>query len=269
MRLDGKVALVTGGGRGIGAAIAKRFIEDGAKVVISDVRKDLLDGLALSLGDANLSTCAGDVTKFDDAKNMVDATVDFGGRIDILVNNAGIDNVGNALDVDIYLWKRILDVNLTGPFLCIRAALPHMIRQGGGSIISMASLAGVRCMRGMPAYCASKAGLIQLARQIALEYGPKGIRSNVVAPGATKTEMLASSMGADTIAGASPTFKLMSESVPLRRAAMPDEIASTCSFLAGDESSFMTGAVLMVDGGAAIVDVADASLARAGGGWSA
>jgi NAD(P)-dependent dehydrogenase (short-subunit alcohol dehydrogenase family) len=267
MRLDGKTALITGGGRGIGSAIAKRFIQDGAKVVISDIRKDLLDVMSASLKSGNLATCAGDVTQFEDVKNMVAETVRFAGKIDVLVNNAGIDTPANVLDMDISLWKQILDVNLTGPFLCIKAALPHMIRQSGGSIINIASLAGVRCMRGMPAYCSSKGGLIQLARQIALEYGPQKIRSNVVAPGATKTEMLANSVGANSAPAARDMFDIMAESVPLRRAATVEEIAGVCSFLAGDDSSFMTGAVLMVDGGAAIVDVADASLARAGAGW--
>jgi NAD(P)-dependent dehydrogenase (short-subunit alcohol dehydrogenase family) len=266
MRLDGKTALVTGGGRGIGAAIAKRFLEDGAKVVISDIQNGLLDDHAKQLKSASLATIVGDVTKYDDVKKMIDATVKFGGRIDILVNNAGIDDKGNILDIDINLWKKILDVNLTGPFLCMKAAIPQMIKQGRGSIINIASLAGVRCLDGMPAYCASKGGLIQLALQAALEYGPKGIRSNVVAPGATKTDMLANSMGASSIGG-KDIFELLTESVPLRRAATPGEIASACSFLASDDASFITGAVLMVDGGAAIVDVSGASVARAGVGW--
>jgi meso-butanediol dehydrogenase / (S,S)-butanediol dehydrogenase / diacetyl reductase len=267
MKLEGKVALITGGARGIGAAIARRFIEDGAKVVVADIREYLLMDCARNIISGNLATCAGDVTKFDDVKKMVDETILFGQRIDILVNNAGIDDFGSVLDVDIDTWKKILDINLTGPFLCMRAAIPHMLRQGGGSIISVASLAGVRCMRCMPAYCASKGGLIQLALQVAMEYGPQKIRSNVVAPGATRTEMLAKSLGADSVTGADDTFKLMAESVPLRRAAAPEEIAGACSFLACEDSSFMTGAVLMVDGGAAIVDVADASLARSGSGW--
>ncbi len=266
MKLEGKVALVTGGGRGIGAAIAKRFLDDGAKVVVSDIRKDLLDDMAQSLRTGNIATCTGDVTKFDDVKKMVDETVGFGGKIDILVNNAGIDNNGNILDIDINLWRKMLDVNLTGPFLCMKAAIPSMIKQGCGSIISIASLAGVRCLAGMPAYCASKGGLIQLALQAALEYGPNGVRSNIVAPGATKTEMLANSMGTGSVGG-KDIFELLTESVPLRRAATPDEIAGACSFLAGDDASYITGAVLMVDGGAAIVDVSGASVARAGVGW--
>lgn len=267
MRLDGKVALITGGGRGIGAAIAKRFVDDGAKIVISDIRKDLLENTAKSLKAGTVVTCEGDVTKFEDAKKMVDTTVEFGGKIDVLVNNAGIDPGGSILDIDIELWKRILDVNLNGPFMCMRAAIPYMIKQGGGSIVNIASLAGVRCLPSMPAYCASKGGLIQLALQAALEYGPKGIRSNVVAPGGTKTEMLSEALSSLSKALNKNAFEVIAESVPLRRLAMPDEIAGACSFLASDDSAFISGAVLLVDGGAAIVDVSGASLTRAGVGW--
>lgn len=267
MKLEGKVALITGGARGIGAAIAKRFVDDGAKVVISDILKDSLEGVAKSLKAGMVATCVADVTKFDDAKKMVDETVKFGGKIDVLVNNAGIDPGGTIVDIDIDLWKKIVDVNLNGPFLCMRAAIPQMIKQGGGSIISIASLAGVRCLPSMPAYCASKGGLIQLALQAALEYGPKGIRSNIVAPGATKTEMLTEALSSLSKAIKKDAFEVLAESVPLRRAATPNEITGACSFLASDDSSFVTGAVLMVDGGAAIVDVSGASVARAGVGW--
>ncbi len=267
MRLDGKVALITGGGRGIGAAIAKRFVDDGAKIVISDIRKDLLDNVVKSLKKGAVAACAGDVTKFDDVKNMVEQTVKFGGKIDILVNNAGIDPGGSIVDIEIDLWKKILDVNLNGPFLCMKAAIPYMIKQGGGSIVSIASLAGVRCLPSMPAYCASKGGLIQLALQAALEYGPKGIRSNVVAPGATKTEMLTEAMAGLSKAIKKDAFEVLTESVPLRHAATPEQITGACSFLASDDAAFISGAVLMVDGGAAIVDVSGASVARAGVGW--
>ena len=220
MRLDGKVALITGGARGIGAEIAKRFVADGAKIVISDIRKDLLDGVAHGLKSGMVATCAGDVTKWDDVQKMVAETVKFGGKIDVLVNNAGIDPGGSIVDIDIDLWKKILDVNLNGPFLCMRAAIPSMIKQGGGSIVNIASLAGVRCMPSMPAYCASKGGLIQLALQCALEYGPKGIRSNVVCPGATRTEMLINAMEGLSKAIKRDAFEVLAESVPLRRAAI-------------------------------------------------
>ena len=192
--MTGRVALITGGARGIGAEIAKRFVEDGAKIVISDVRKDLLEGVAQGLKSGMVATCVGDVTNWNDVKKMVAETVKFGGKIDVLVNNAGIDPGGSIVDIDIELWKKILDVNLNGPFLCMRAAIPSMIKQGGGSIVNIASLAGVRCLPSMPAYCASKGGLIQLALQAALEYGRQKIRSNVVCPGATRTEMLTHAM---------------------------------------------------------------------------
>lgn len=267
MNLEGKVALITGGSRGIGAAIAKRFLDDGAKIVISDILADQLQKTAESFKSDRVAACAGDVTKFEDVKKMVAETVKFGGKIDALVNNAGIDPPGNIVDIDIDLWKKILDVNLNGPFYCMKAAIPEMVKQGKGSIINIASLAGVRVIPAMPAYCASKGGLIQLSRQAALDYGPKGIRSNVVAPGATKTDMLITAMEGLSKALNRDAFEILAESVPLRRAAFPAEMAGACSFLASDDSSFITGDVIMVDGGAAIVDVSGASVSRLGMDW--
>jgi len=269
MRLEGKVALITGGAQGIGAAIAKRFLDDGAKIVISDVRADLLKSFAKTLKSDMVATCAGDVTQFEDVKKMVNKTVKFGGEIDILVNNAGIDPPGSILDIEIDLWKKILDVNLNGPFLCMKAALPYMIKQGSGSIVNIASLAGVVCLPAMPAYCSSKGGLIQLSKQCALDYGPQGIRSNVVAPGATKTPMLINAMKNLTEKIGKDAFGVLTESVPLRHAATPDQITGACSFLASDDADFITGSVLLVDGGAHIVDVSGAAVAREVGGWGA
>ncbi|MBN2320044.1 MAG: SDR family oxidoreductase, partial [Acidobacteria bacterium] len=225
MKLEGKVALITGGSRGIGAAIAKRFLDDGAKIVVSDILAEKLDETVKSFNSDRAAACAGDVTNFDDVKKMVAETVKFGGKIDVLVNNAGIDPPGSIVDIEIDLWKKILDVNLNGPFLCMKAAIPEMIKQGKGSIVNIASLAGVRCIPSMPAYCASKGGLIQLSRQAALDYGPKGIRSNVVAPGATKTDMLITAMEGLSKALNRDAFEVLAESVPLRRAALPAEMA--------------------------------------------
>jgi NAD(P)-dependent dehydrogenase (short-subunit alcohol dehydrogenase family) len=253
MRLDGKVALITGAGRGIGEAIATRFVDDGAKVVISDIREDLIDIVVKRLKPGMAAACVGDVTKLDDVKKMVKKTISFGGKIDILVNNAGIDPPGTIVDVDVDQWKKVLDVNLTGPFLCMKAAIPCMIKQGGGSIVNIASLAGIRCLPDMPAYCASKGGLIQLALQAALQYGPDKIRSNVVAPGATNTPMLLEAVGKDGI-------KKLGKSIPLRRTADSKEITGACSFLASDDSSFVNGAVLLVDGGVSTIDHSGAIL---------
>jgi len=240
MRLDGKVALITGGGQGIGEAIAKRFVKDGAKVVISDIREDRIKGVTKKLKRGMAAACAGDVTKFEDVKKMVERTVQFGGKIDVLVNNAGIDSGGNIVDIEIDLWNKILAVNLNGPFLCMKAAIPYMIKQGGGSIINIASLAGVRCLPNMPAYCASKGGLIPLTLQAALEYGPRKIRSNVVAPGATRTKMLIEALSPVSKKIGKDAQKVLAKSIPLRRTAEPEEIAGTCSFLASDDSAFIS-----------------------------
>ena len=270
MRLEGKTALITGASRGIGKAIAKRFVNDGAKIVISDILEDELKTTAAELNALKAGStlaCIGDVTIFEDVQRMVAETVKFGGKIDILVNNAGIDPGGSIVDIPIAQWKKILDVNLNGPFYGMRAAIPEMIKQGGGSIVNIGSLAGVRSLPSMPAYCSSKGGLLQLSAQCALEYGPKKIRSNVVAPGATRTEMLVNAMASLSKALNKDAMEVLTESVPLRHPAETDEITGAVSFLASDDASFITGAMLLVDGGAAIVDISGASVAKAGVGW--
>jgi meso-butanediol dehydrogenase/(S,S)-butanediol dehydrogenase/diacetyl reductase len=270
MNLSGKVALITGGGQGIGSAIAERFVADGAKICITGRSQEKLDKMAASLPAGSTTTCSGDVSKLEDAKRMVDATVSFGGRIDVLVNNAGIDPGGSVVDLDPALWRQVLETNLTGPFLLMKVAIPFMIKNGGGSIINIASLGGLRCLPGMPAYASSKAGLIMLTQQVALDYGPVKVRCNVVCPGGTRTAMIEHSLGAfkDTLnTDVEGVFKLVSSGVPLRRLAAPEEITGICSYLASDDSSFMTGSVLLIDGGAAIVDVSGAALTNAGVKW--
>lgn len=262
VKLEGKTALVTGGGTGIGAAITERFVAEGAKVCITGRRKERLEQEAAAFPPGSVLACPGDVSVYDDVKAMVAATVDFGGSIDILVNNAASDVYGVITELEPEEWQRVMDVNLNAPFMLMREALPHMIESGGGSIINVASIGGIRCMAGSPAYGTSKAGLIHLTKAVALDYGPFGVRCNVVCPGATRTEMFEDTLG--KIAEAKGTdleslLKQFSAPVPLRRVSTPGEMAGVCLFLAGEDSSFMTGAVLVVDGGAIIVDVAGVS----------
>ncbi len=271
MNLEGKVALITGAGTGIGAAIAERFVADGAKICITGRRQGMLDELAQSLPPGKVLRCAGDVTKLKDVRRMVETALVFTGKLDVLVNNAAIDPGGTTVvEADPEVWHRVLETNLTGPFYLMKATIPHMVKAGGGSIINIASLGGLRCLPGMPAYCASKAGLIMLTKQVALDFGPANIRCNAVCPGGTRTEMLEQSLA--PLAEAVGTdldgvFSRISAMVPLKRTASPDEITGLCSYLASDDSSFMTGAALLLDGGAAIVDVAGAALTNIGVKW--
>jgi meso-butanediol dehydrogenase / (S,S)-butanediol dehydrogenase / diacetyl reductase len=257
VKLEGKVALITGGGTGIGAAVAERFVAEGARVCITGRRQEMLDKVALSLPGDKVTTCAGDVAVYADAERMVAAVIKFGGKLDVLVNNAGMPTHGTITDLTEKDWNRALAVNLTGPFFMMKASIPHILKAGGGSIVNVASLAGLRCIPAGSVYCSSKAGLIMLTQQAALDFGPD-IRCNVICPGAVQTPMLEGGMNnlkdalKTDLKGAFDHFTAYS---PLKRVAAPAEIASICLFLAGEDSSFMTGAVLVADGGAAIVDV--------------
>lgn len=269
-RLNGKVALITGGGTGLGAAFAKAFVEEGAKVVITGRRMEKLEKVASTLPAGSVLCVQGDVSDFESAKMMVEETVKFGGKIDVLVNNAGIDPAGTVVDIPIDQWQKIIDTNLNGPFFTMRAAIPYMIENGGGSIINIASLAAVRHIPAMPAYSAAKSGLIGLTNATALDYGAKNIRCNVVAPGPIRTEMLEHSMQglADTLnTDITGALNALTRFIPLRRPATPDEVSGAVVFLASDESSFITGATIMVDGGACIVDPCGAAVSSAGVNW--
>ncbi len=266
MKLNGKVALITGGGTGIGTAIVKRFVTEGAKVCLTGRRKEMLDEVARSLPSGTVTTCPGDVSKDDDVARMVKTTVSFGGRLDVLVNNAGIASQVPVADLSREEWQRVFDVNLTGPFLLMKASIPHMIKGGGGSIINIASVGGLRCLSGFPAYCSSKAGLIMLTQQAALDYGRHNIRCNAICPGGIKTEMtekefgqLGKMLGMET----DSFFAMISKVLPLQRFGQPPEIGGICTFLASDDSSFMTGAALVIDAGTAVVDALGATMVDA------
>jgi meso-butanediol dehydrogenase/(S,S)-butanediol dehydrogenase/diacetyl reductase len=165
------------------------------------------------------------------------------------------------VDLDVAEWRRMLEVNLTGPFLMMKACIPHMIKAGVGSVVNISSLAGLRCNSEMPAFCTTKGGLINLTQQAALDYGPYNVRCNVVCPGATRTTMFTENMEqfARLIGtNVEDIFALFMKDVPLSRVAHPDEMAGICAFLASDDSSFLSGAAIPVDGGAAVVDVSGA-----------
>jgi meso-butanediol dehydrogenase/(S,S)-butanediol dehydrogenase/diacetyl reductase len=263
MKLKDKVAIITGGGTGIGSAVAQRFIAEGAKVCISGRRKEKLEQVARGFSKESVIICPGDVSKYEDVKRMLTTALTFGGKIDILVNNAASDAPGSITELSPEQWRHVVEINLTGPFLLMKETIPHMIKNGGGSIINIASIGGLRCIPGTPAYGSSKAGLILLTQQAALEYGPFRIRCNVICPGATRTTMLeeaVSEIAKGTGTDLNGILDRFSAHIPLRRVAQSSEIAGACYFLASEDSSFVTGAVLVVDGGANVVDISGASI---------
>ena len=270
MQLEGKVALITGGGSGIGEALARRFVTEGAHVCITGRRKEKLDEVAASLEDGSVTVIAGDVRSAADTRRMVDEALAVSGRLDVLVNNAAANLAGTVVDMDLETWHEMLETNLTGPFLLMKAAIPSMAAAGCGSIINLSSLAGVVCVPGSPGYCATKAGLIHLTKQVALDYGKDGIRCNAVCPGPVRTEMLeynltpmAEAMGTDL----DEVFRVLPKFMPLRRVATPEEIGGICVFLAGDDSAYMTGSTILIDGGTHYVDAFAAAVGEAGLSW--
>lgn len=247
MKLAGKVALITGAGTGIGAGIAKRFVEEGAKIVIVGRRLEKLEEIAAQCPEGTVRICQGDVANPEDIRRVVEETVDFGnGEIHVLVNNAGINVPGNVTDIELEDWKQIFDVNLNGPFLLMREAIPYMKKQGGGSIINIASIGGLRCLSDRVGYCTTKAALIMLSKQAARDYGVFNVRVNAVCPGFVLTEMTQEHFGGlnqNAFMGA-----------PMQRGAKPEEIAGICCYLASDDASYTTGSVMVVDGGVTTVD---------------
>ena len=263
MDLKGKVAIVTGGGTGIGEAIAQRFVACGARVCITGRRQEMLDRVAKSLPKDSVKTCSADVSDEKDVERILKTALSFEGGLQVLVNNAAIDQdpPAGVVDMDVAKWKRMLEVNLTGPFLLMKTCIPQMIKAGGGSVVNISSLAGLRCIPENPGFCATKGGLINLTQQAALDYGRYNVRCNVVCPGATKTDMFTENMEAFAkIVGTNveDIFTRFMKDVPLPRVALPEEMTGICAFLASDDSSFLSGTVIPVDGGAAIVDVSGA-----------
>jgi NAD(P)-dependent dehydrogenase (short-subunit alcohol dehydrogenase family) len=254
MRLEGKVAIVSGGGTGIGAATAALFRREGAEVAITGRRPALLEQVADATGAIAIP---GDTSSGTAVEAAVRATVERFGGLDIVIANAGVDFGGATGEVSDDDWQRTLDVNVTGAMRLVRAALPHLVRRPGAAIVAVASVSGLVSTPRSAAYEVSKAGLLALVRSVALDYGPLGVRCNAVCPGWIRTEM--GDRAAEEIAtGRSITldeaYAFLNEPVPLRRAGTPEEVAACCAFLASDEASYVNGAALVVDGGGMVVD---------------
>ena len=254
MRLEGKVAIVSGGGTGIGAATARRFAAEGAKVVVTGRRPEPLEAVAAETGGLAVP---GDATDPEHAPAAVVAALERFGGLDIVVANAGVGFGGTAGDVDDERWTRTLDVNVTGPLRLVRAALPALIDRGGGSIVLVSSISALVAATDSAAYMTSKAALIGLGRSLAIDYAAKGIRANTLCPGWVVTPM--ADEGADELAelrgiSREEAYRVGTATVPLRRAASAEEMAACILFLASDESSYVTGAELVADGGTSIVD---------------
>jgi meso-butanediol dehydrogenase / (S,S)-butanediol dehydrogenase / diacetyl reductase len=249
MRLANKVALISGGGSGIGAAAARLFAAEGAKVLVTGRRPGPIETVA---AEVNGLAVAGDTSDPAHTAEAVAAAVATFGGLDVVVANAGVGFGGSVGEVDDEDWRRTLDVNLTGPMVLTRAALPAMLERGGGSIVLVSSVNGLVGTTDSAAYGTSKAGLLGLARSIAVDYGPRGIRANALCPGWVVTPMADEEMddlGAARGIDRQAAYDLATAEVPLRRAATAHEIASCCLFLASEESSIVTGAVLVADGG--------------------
>lgn len=268
-RFDGKVALVTGAASGIGAATARRFAREGARVVLADVNEAGAKQVAEEIGRGVGTAIAvrADVSDPREVEAMVGRAVEAFGRLDVLHNNATLVEVGPIAHLTLDGWDRTLAVNLTGAFLAMKHALPVMRRQGGGAIVSTASISGLSGDWGLAAYSAAKAGLVNLTRTAALEFASYRIRVNCVCPGAIETPLLGSLLGTNEpvphwIQAPGPRGpsapsaeqrqrfrERLTKAHPLGRLGTPDEIAAVACFLASDDASFITGAAIVADGG--------------------
>ncbi len=255
MRLEGKVVLVTGGGTGIGAATARRFAAEGARVVVFGLEPEPLEQVAIEL---DVPWLAGDAADPGDAEAAVRLALERHGGLDGFVGCAGSPEMGTLLDMEPELFARSLRNNLESAVVSTRAALAALVARGGGSIVLVSSVGGLTAGPEIASYSTAKAGLLGLVRSIAVDFGPKGVRANAICPGWVLTRMTAgvvAGFAAQRGWSEEEAERRLHAVVPLRRPATPDEIASVCLFLVSDESSFVTGATIVADGGQNAVNV--------------
>lgn len=272
MKLDGKVAIITGAASGMGQGMAILFAREGATVVVADINevggqetvRRIQEEARETYGQAGMAAGGGtarptygttgdraefvkvDVSKSDQVKKLVDDTLNKYGQLNIIVNNAGVALLGKdgkIADVAEETWNRVIDINLKGVYLGMKYALPPMLNQGGGVIINTASIAGLVGFPSLAAYCASKGGIVQLTKATALDYAKDNIRVNAICPGVIRTAMT------DTMLADRETKEGMERTTPLPRLGEPEDIAQAALYLASDDASFVTGTTLVVDGG--------------------
>lgn len=245
LKLADKVAIITGGGSGIGRETAMLFAKEGAKVLVADWSAETGQETARMIeengGDARFIKT--DVSQKSDVDNMVQATLEEFGKIDILINNAGIAKYGKVDATDEETWDQVLAVNLKSVYLCSSSVIPEMRKIGKGKIVNIASIAGLTGFSQLAAYCASKGGVINLTRQMSLDYAPEKINVNAIAPGVIETAMTK-----DMLADPEESRR-MNNDTPYTRLGLPNDIAQAALYLSSDDSDFVNGEILTVDGG--------------------
>lgn len=249
MRLAGKNALITGGGSGIGRAMALAFVDEGAQVFVADMRGEDAEETVRQAVEAGGDAAAfqADVSRSADVQAMINACLDRFARIDVLCNNAGIGSTQSVVDTPEELWEAVFAVNVRGMFLGCKYAIPHMIEAGGGIIVNTASVAGLVGLKNRAAYCASKGAVVSLTRAMAVDHVQQKIRCNCICPGTVDSPWVGRLLDAAPDPAAERTALVARQ--PMGRLGTPEEVAKAAVYLASDDADFVTGSALVIDGG--------------------